>query len=86
MKIFRISCDCCRKAFQVTPNCLQVDTLRASIPIVFIKENGKKEIRVEEIDMCQDCAKRFSELYYQIAKENRSSGLVGIEVGSNETL
>lgn len=67
-------CDCCQK--EVTKDCIG----KLHIPLFNLKEDGIKTLCVEELDICNECAQKFAELYYKIAEEHGSTGLRAFEV------
>ena len=67
----QIICDCCRKPTGES-------YLRLVLPI--IKTDHMIGLVEKEMDICQACCNKFSRLYYQIAEEHGSTGIMGISV------
>lgn len=70
MKITKYKCDCCQKDTN------EKDIAEVTIPLKCWDCNDTT-LTVAKIDICTDCANRFAELYYSIAHEHFSSGLIG---------
>lgn len=67
-----IDCDCCRRK-----NIGK--SFKTIMPIITKDLKSKKEYLTEkEMDLCVECANRFSMLYYEIAQEHGGTGIRGI--------
>ena len=74
MRITKYKCDCCEKV--VTEDCIR----RMRLPLIYTGNIDVKTLRVEELDICNECAQKFAGLYYKIAEEHGSTGLRAFEV------
>lgn len=72
MKRIITRCDCCGKEKE-TP-------IKLVLPILHIGDDTKYA-KPYEVDVCVECARRFFDLYYQIAEENHFSGIRAIDMG-----
>ena len=70
MKRTTIICDCCNKECS---GGMGVEEL--VLPVKVQYEHSKNEyMRASKMDICEDCAKAFMDLYYSIAEEHGHSG------------
>lgn len=72
MRIDRYICDCCRKDIK--------KRIKLELPIMNTLVSGQKAIMPKKMDICEDCANRFMDLYYEISRGNNSTGMIGIDV------
>lgn len=70
-------CDCCHKFYS------KENIAKVKMPIIAHYET-EDMMRVHEMDFCINCANRFTELYYEIAKENGSTGIHAVMVKGGE--
>ena len=63
-----ISCDCCNRENIGY-------SLKVKMPI--IAHSDKPGVSVADMDLCNECANKFLQLYYKIAQEHNYSGLHG---------
>ncbi len=78
MKQITYRCDCCNKDISK-----DIDYANVRMPIVSIYED-KKYLKVQDMDLCIECANKFSKLYYEIANENNYSGIIVLNVDREE--
>ena len=71
-----IKCDCCAKEVQ--------NAVKVKIPII-AKYDTEDRMITKKIDMCESCANRFCNLYYEIANENNYSGLIAFMMESEDS-
>ena len=62
-------CDCCRKETS--------ETAKVFLPII-AKYEHEQRMMIHEMDICAECAFEFTKLFYKIANEHNSSGIVAI--------
>lgn len=68
MTITQYRCDCCNKEKNKS------DLAQVKMPICKHKDRGFALV-LHDMDFCNECATKFTQLYYQIAQENNYSGI-----------